>query len=259
MSFWLGVVLVTLLFLAAAEIGFRLGRASHAGEDDRVRAQYISVQGSTLGLLALLLSFTLAMANARFANRQSVNVSEAGAVQTAYIVADGLPEAERQTSHRLLKDYVNARRMFFAATGYTVAAASARAHAIQNDLVTLASGLTRGQPGTALFVTFASAVAEIVRLEQARELALAARLPPSVHGLVVGVAIVAMGVAGFVAGFLRRRSVLTLFVVPLLISFAYLMIEDLERSRAGFISTGDAPMMKVQEMIERSVPTASRR
>jgi hypothetical protein len=53
MAFWLGVIFVTIAFLVAAEIGFRLGRVSKAGEDDRVRTQYTSVQGSALGLHAL--------------------------------------------------------------------------------------------------------------------------------------------------------------------------------------------------------------
>ena len=50
------------LFLLATEAGFLLGRRSKSTNDDDSKSQIYTIQGAALGLLALLLGFTFAMA-----------------------------------------------------------------------------------------------------------------------------------------------------------------------------------------------------
>jgi hypothetical protein len=259
MSFWFGALTVVFALIAAAELAYRAGRRSPIRDDELARSQVTTVQASTLGLLALLLGFTLSMADSRFGGRRATVFAEAAAVETAYLVADGLPDTERVQARRLLREYVTARRAYFAGEGYEVAAATARAQAIQADLVAVASSLTRAHPDYDLFVTFATSVADVVRLEMTRDLMINARIPATIHGLVLIVAVAAVGMSGFATGLVGRRSAVILYVIPVLIALAYTLIADLDRSRAGFISTGDAPMTRVQEMMDRQpVPTASR-
>ena len=63
-------VLIAIALLGAmvlgAELGYRLGGRGRQTQNEPTRTQIISIQAATLGLLALLLGFTFAMALSRF-------------------------------------------------------------------------------------------------------------------------------------------------------------------------------------------------
>lgn len=246
MSFAYVAVAITLLFVAVAEIGYRAGTRSRHCENEKARSQVSAVQASTLGLLALLLGFTMSMAESRFATRREVLFAEAGSVETTYFYAAGLPEPARTQSRALLRRYVPERRAYYAATADGAAAETARSEAIQGELLAIASRLAQEHPDWDLAADYLGKVTEMVRLEAARDLSLGARVPKTIYVLVVMVAIIAIGVSTYASGMLKTRSKLTLYVVPVLIAFAYIVIADLDTSRAGFISTGDRPMARLE-------------
>ena len=246
---------VTLLFVAVAEIGYRAGTRSRSCENENVRSQVSAVQASTLGLLALLLGFSMSMAESRFAARREVLIAEAGAIETTYLYADGLPEPARSQSRELLRRYVGERRAFYVATAEGADAETWRAERIQAELMTVTSRLAHEHPDWDLSAGYLDRVTEMIRLEAARDLSLNARVPKTIYMLVLIVAIVAIGVSAYASGMVKTRSTLTLYVVPVLIAFACIVIADLDLSRAGFISTGDRPM----ERLERTMTLDARR
>ena len=80
------IFLISLVALsAAAEIGHRLGLGV-AGE-----ANVLTLEAAMLGLLALMLSFTFAMAVTRFDARRDAVLKEANAIGTAALRARLLP------------------------------------------------------------------------------------------------------------------------------------------------------------------------
>lgn len=248
---WLADVVIILMLLGAAELMFRVGLKSQAADDDRVRTQVTTVQASSLGLLALILGFTMSMADVRFDARRHVLAEEAGAVSTAIVLAEALPDAERARSRELLRRYVDERREFFGATGEELERATKAAQDINRELTAIAASVGRAHPDWEVAGSFLEAVADVVRLEARRELVLAARVPKTVNVLNLVVAVVAIGISGFAAGLSRRRSFLSLFVVPILIGLSYMLIVDIDRSRAGFVSTGDRPMIRLQQVLAR--------
>ncbi len=88
---------------AAAEIGHRLGLRA-IGE-----ANVLTLEAAMLGLLALMLSFTFAMAAARFDARRDALLREANAIGTAALRARLLPAPHDAQSVMLLRDYVQIR------------------------------------------------------------------------------------------------------------------------------------------------------
>jgi hypothetical protein len=90
-SIWLiaGGVLVTLL--VGSELGWRVGHGGRL-EDDALRTLVGGIAGATLGLLGLLLGFTLSMAVARYDTRRMVIVDEANAIGTLWLRAGLLEE-----------------------------------------------------------------------------------------------------------------------------------------------------------------------
>lgn len=246
LSFVLLAVAIAAVFILTSEVGYRVGSRSKRREDGHLRTQVNAVQASVLGLLALLLAFGLSMAEQRFASRREIMAAEAGAIRTTFLYADALPEPVRSQSRELLQRYVGERHAFYLATREGAPAATARSQATQRELMRLAAALGHEHPDWDLSAGYLDKVTDVIRLEAARELSLAARVPRTIHVLLVAVALVGIFVSGMAAGLVRSRSTITLYLVPLLLSLAFLVLADLDISRAGLIKTGDRPLIRLQ-------------
>jgi hypothetical protein len=98
--FCLGLALIW----GVSELGWRRGRRS-TGESTNIG----TLESATVGLLALLIGFTFAMALSRFEARRDAVVQEANAIGTTALRARFLPEPHRADVLKLLRDYVRVR------------------------------------------------------------------------------------------------------------------------------------------------------
>src|SRR6516225_454845 len=93
------------LIVAASEIGRFLGvRVGNQGGDN-----VSTLEAAVLGLLALMIGFTFAMALSRFEARRDAVLNEANAIGTTALRARLLPEPERKEVLKLLREYVQTR------------------------------------------------------------------------------------------------------------------------------------------------------
>lgn len=254
MSFAFLAIMIVAVFLATSELGYLRGVHSKRREDEHLRSQVTAVQASVLGLLALLLAFGLSMAEERFAVRRDIMFEEAGVIRTTYLYADALPEPVRAQSRDLLRRYVGERHAFYLATEEQAPAATARSQVTQRDLMRLAALLGHEHPDWDLTAGYLDKLTDMIRLEAARELSLSARVPRTIHILLVVVALVGIFVSGVAAGLVRSRSAITLYLVPLLLSLAFLVLTDLDLSRVGLIKTGDRPLVRLQHDLALETP-----
>jgi hypothetical protein len=104
----LGLMFLTLL-VAVSEAGFRLGRRSGKQTSGDTKSQISTVEPGILGVLGLLLGFTLSMAVTRFEVRTQLVLEEANAIGTAYLRTQLLPAAEGKEIADLLRAYTNVR------------------------------------------------------------------------------------------------------------------------------------------------------
>jgi len=70
-------IVPALLLTGIAELGFRFGLRLYVSQDEARKAQIGGMQGAILGLLALLLGFTFAMAVNRYKARRDLVVKQA--------------------------------------------------------------------------------------------------------------------------------------------------------------------------------------
>ena len=91
------------LMLAATELGFRLGRKSEPRTPESIKSQIFTVEAAILGILALLLGFTMSMAVSRFETRKQLVLEEADAIGTARLRAQLLPAPASTEIASLLK------------------------------------------------------------------------------------------------------------------------------------------------------------
>src|SRR5947209_17640110 len=92
------------LIWGVSEIGWRLGRRG-----DGHSTNIGTLESATVGLLALIIGFTFAMALSRFEARRDAVVQEANAIGTTALRARLLPVPHRTESLKLLREYVQVR------------------------------------------------------------------------------------------------------------------------------------------------------
>ncbi len=244
-------VLLAVGLVVVTELGYRLGRQRADAADEASRAQVTTVQASTLGLLALLLGFSLAMGDARFAQRRALILDEANAIGTTYLRAGFLPDGERDAVRERLRRYVDIRRAFFEARGReALDRVEAQAAEIHREVWALTERAVHAHPDWDVITAYVESLNEMIDLHAARRTALDARVPRTILVLVVVVAFVACGATGLGAGVtMAPRSALSLVVVPLLVAVSCAVVIDLDRPRMGLIHVNDGAMDRLAESL----------
>jgi hypothetical protein len=91
---------------------FRWLKRRRSGDEQNA---FGAVQGSLLGLLALLLGFTFSMSNSNYDRRIDAIREEANAIGTAVLRADLYPDSIRQAYRKDFKAYLDTRIEFYVA------------------------------------------------------------------------------------------------------------------------------------------------
>lgn len=204
------VLALFVVLLLAGEAGYRYGRRSRSGTDDRTRSQAVTIQGAILGLLALLLGFTFAMAISRFDSRKELVVEEANAIGTAYLRARLLPEPERTEVLRLLRGYVDAR-LETTRRGPDPPSAPGEDGSVtrlQELLWLQAIAATEKDRRAVPAGLFVQSLSRVIEIAGKREAALENHVPDSVLFLLFLVATLSVAVVGYGCGLGSGRSTL---------------------------------------------------
>jgi hypothetical protein len=231
----------TAVILAASELGRWLGvRTGGRGE-----SSVPTLEGAVLGLLALMIGFTFAMALSRFEGRRDSVLNEANAIGTAALRARLLPEPHSKEVLRLLRDYVQVRleitQRVPSPTEFD--AAIARSNQIQEALWQQAKAVAATDSEMVPTGLFIQALNEMIDNQQKRLTAARNRVPNIVLLSLYGVAAVSSAFAGYASGLDRRPSRLPVYVMMALVCAVILLIQDLDRPLTGFITVSQQPML----------------
>ena len=244
----LTIFLVSIVFLvAASEAGRLLGvRAAGRGGDD-----VSTLEAAILGLLALMIGFTFAMALTRFDARRDAVVNEANAIGTTALRARLLPAPHNVETNKLLQEYVRIRLDITQRVVSTTElnAAIARWNEIQEALwqqAKIVASQDKGVVPTGLFILTLN---ELIDNQGKRLDAFRNRVPNTVLLALYGVAIVASAFAGYANGLEARRVRLPIYLMALLVAAVILLIQDLDRPSTGFVKTIQQPMIDVANSI----------
>lgn len=235
--FFVGLAII----LAASEIGRRMGVRASAHRGGSIS----TLEGAVLGLLALIIGFTFAMALSRFEARRDAVLAEANAIGTTALRARLLPQPERGEALKLLQEYVTVRLDVTKHPEPRVALAAAieRSNAIQEALWQRAKTMAAKDSGMVPTGLFIQTLNEMIDDHAKRLAALRNRVPNIVIFTLFGMAAVAMAFAGYGEGLEARRVRIPIYVMALLLSAVILLILDLDRPTTGFISVSQQPMI----------------
>jgi hypothetical protein len=240
-----------ILFLGATEAGFRLGRWAQTGVNEGSRAEISTLQGAMLGLLALLLGFTFAMAMSRFDTRKQLILEESNAIGTAFLRAQLLPQPPRQEISHLLRQYVDVRLALYAAgiNEQKLEHATNRTEALHKQLWSLAVAVGEKDPRAVTTGLFLQSLNEMIDLHAIRITALENHVPEIILMLLYFVAFVVTGVIGYGCGLTGCRNFLVTAMASILIASVILVIVDLDRPRRGLIQVSQARMVELRQSL----------
>jgi hypothetical protein len=256
LAFYLTPILVIggaafVVLLVASEIGWRLGHGGDV-ENDSFRTLVGGIAGATLGILGLLLGFTLSMAIARFDARRAVIVDEANAIGTLWLRA-GLLDAPLRTELRdALREYADAR-IALGRVGSDLErlrAARRRGGDAQHTVWSVIERAARTSSSPAVASALITSTNEMIDLDELRMASLENYVPAQIMLLLVGVAAVAFAFLGWSFGAAEQRSTISMVLLALLVTTVLAVILDISRPHRGLIRVSDQSLVRARQAMD---------
>lgn len=236
------IFIAAILFIVictANEFGFSIGRYVQRRTTDEVKSLTGSIQGSILGLLALLLGFTFSMSMQKYDARTQALIEEAATIQQAQIGASLLPQKQQPEVRSLLSQYIEIKQelAFISVINQSERQEQLnKTHEIQRQLWQLTSD-----------TVIANEIRAIIRADFKRDAQINNHVPDIVLYLLFVVFVTAAAILGYSAGLSGKRLTVPIALVSILITLIVYIIIDLDRPKRGLIKTELTPLMSISE------------
>ncbi|PTX57146.1 hypothetical protein C8N43_1812 [Litoreibacter ponti] len=247
-SFLIAAVLLAAM-AGAMWAGRQIGKRGARHHNEESKSQASAVQGSLLGLLALLLGFTFSLALNRFDDRSRAVVEEANAIGTAWLRTDLLSEPRAQEAKTLMSRYgiirVEAGRVPASQEERRLELIGA-AEELFAKLWAVASAEAAETPGP-VAMGFAASLNDMIDSLGARDAAINRHVPEPVLFLMFATFVLLGGVLGYNSGLTQVKAGFPIYAMLLLIVALVFMIIDLDRPRRGLIEVNQTAMVAVSD------------
>jgi hypothetical protein len=236
---WVILVVSLVLVLGSGEIGRMIGvRVGAKGDTSTLEA-------SILGLLALIIGFTFAMALTRADARREAVVSEVNAIGTTALRARLLPAPHNSETLKLLREYVQVRvdlagRPVSRDEAFAVIARSNDIHELLWQQTRSVMARDSAMVPTGLFI---QSLNEMIDSHTKRVSAVSNNVPNIVLLTLYGVAMIATAFSGYARGAPGPSGRLPLYVAGAIVCIVILQIQDLDRTGRGLIMISQQPMI----------------
>ncbi len=233
------VLLIALLFLGAA-LRRRKVRSAGPPVDDDNTFENLSAS-ATLGLLALLLGFSFALALDRFDVRRSMTLQEANAIGTTYLRSQLMEEPYRTRFRSLLHGYtVHRIEIAQVAEVDLRQRLSVTTDDYRRQLAATTLEALRPIYNTEFGSAFMESVNETLNIGAGRKAARRATIP----GRVLSMLLLYMAVTAVIIGFVmeRGRERWAAGVLLGMLAMSYGLILDIDQPNRGWIRESQAPM-----------------
>jgi hypothetical protein len=233
------------LMLTATEIGFRLGRKLETGTPESIKSQISTVEAAILGILALLLGFTISMAVSRFETRKQLVLEEADAIGTSSLRAQLLPAPAGPVIQSLLRQYVDVR-VQYGTSGNNLARLedlNRQTARLQTEVWTRAAAYAQQDPNPVKAGLLLQSLNSAIDLAEARWMAFQNHVPESVIYVNAAVGLLSAMLVGYSFGVNGRRNIFSMFMLAVSIALVLAVIIDLDRPRSGYIRVSQQPMI----------------
>lgn len=250
------VLAMVLLLGAAVEVGFRRGVRGRESKES-YRSLMSGTGAAMLGLLGLLLGFSLSMAVSRWDARRDLIVDEANAIGTLWLRAGLLEEPLRDDLRDALSEYTDARIALGGSRGDRAALRAARSNseALHGSLWSVVEhAANRPDRSNAVMSSLITAANEVIDIHELRLASIENFLPAPLFLLLFAVAALSMGFLAWAFGAANQGGRKAIMALGLLIGAVLLLIMDVNRPQRGRIDVGVESLERVRESMAAQTP-----
>jgi hypothetical protein len=212
--------------------GAALARRGILGTEEQT--YFGMIQSATLTLTGLVIGFTFSMAVSRYDQRKNYEEEEANAIGTEYLRAELLPQPDAAKLRTTLKVYLDRRIAWYVQTDAgRLGEVEADTGRLQNELWEAVRGPAMASQ-TQITALAASGMNDVLNTQGYTQAAWWNRIPPAAWLLMLALAFCSNVLAGMSAQAKGHR--ILLYVLPLIIAIAFLLIADIDSPRHGLIA-----------------------
>jgi hypothetical protein len=238
--------IVLVITLTAAQVGFIVGRRLRPRLDDAAIGEQHAIEAGVLGLMALLLGFTFAMAEERFETRKQLVIEEANAIGTASLRTRAVAGPEGAEIRSLLRAYVDRRLANYRRWHSSPEEELSLSSEVELRAWPLAAGLAQADPRSVPVGLLLTSLNEVIDLNAKRVEALTNHVPMAVLIALLLMAVVAMGWMGLGLALSGRHSIGTMLILSFVIAVIAAVIVDLDQPRLGLIRVSQAALERLR-------------
>ena len=243
----LAVFLITLAVTALAAFLGSLIVSTRVAVQVGDLTQFSVIETATLTLLGLVIGFTFAMAVSRYDQRKNLEEEEANAIGTEYVRVTLLPEANAARARAALKRYVAQRIAWYttidAAQLRDIDAATART---QDELWEAVRGPVFAQQNSVMALV-AAGMNAVINSQGYSQAAFWNRIPQAGWLLLLVLSFCANVLVGMGAQAKGHRALI--YVLPVIISLAFVLIADIDSPRRGLIAVGPRNLLALAQSL----------
>ena len=241
--------LVSLLVLwLSAQIGTTLRRRRPLQDEER--EDFNVVEAATLTLLGLIIGFSFSMAITRYDQRKNLEEDEANAIGTEYVRAGLLPAADAAGVRAQLKKYLELRLRFYRTRDKReLEQIDADTAQLQTELWSAVQVPAAAHPNPVIALV-AVGMNDVLNSQGYTQAAWRNRIPVSAWVLMILIAVCCNLLVGYGARKAGLKSGL-LFILPLVVSIAFLLISDVDSPRRGFVHVVPKNLMSLSQSLSR--------
>jgi hypothetical protein len=250
----LGVLVLTGMFSAAAGGAFLRGHHKRKGKFQQADSQEGYVVSAMLGLLALLMGFTFALAVERFETRRVLVLEDSNAIGTAYLRAQLLDEPHRGRLTGLLTAYTDNLIVLAHAKRGENRELLAKDDRLLTDLWSATAAAFDSIRGLDFSSAFVTSMNTVIDLDAARRAARQAHVPTPVFAALLIYLLVTAALLGYVL--LAWRTRIAGAITLALLTLSFVLVIDIDRPTSGTIRETQGPMEQLQKSLRSQPPQA---
>jgi hypothetical protein len=245
-SILIAIILFNLL-IAFYMLGYKLRRVMLKRSESHTVEDLGAINGTLLGLLALLLAFTFSMSNSRYDTRKDLVIVEANAIGTAILRADVYPDSVRALLRTNFKNYVEERIAFYQAgmDMDKMVTHFKAANEISSTLWHITTNYSKIDRNTTIASQLIPALNEMIDVTTTRRAAGEATIPDLIMYFLFILCLTSAFLLGY--DFKNRFDWIVVLGFALMLSSTVFTIIDMDRPRSGLINM-DLPNEKIIEL-----------
>jgi len=248
---WALYVFIVLVSVGVIALGAWIGYIRYQSGLREPEAPIDTAVAAILGLLAFMLGFTFSLTWSRFANRNSMIMSQAKTLTACYLRTSLIPEEQKHELRMLLREYLNV--LLEIQNLGEIEKGIARIEELQVLIWNQTATLVQEEMDSELRSLFTSAVNDLFSLYIERKtIALVYRIPDAIWSSLLFLAGMGMFAFGYQTGMSGMRRIFQMPFIPIAFSVVIVLIADLN---ATFVQrrfkVSKKPLLDVQDLMAR--------